>query len=125
MGRGGIVAMRICSTLTILLSIIIVSCAGVRVNCSDDSLVSAMVYSIRTGWSTFIAVSRDGSHAQAFVKKDGKRVWLHVYPAWQWTVAESAQDKMPGGVGKIYTRQEFEKRYGAAMLYHARHLPIN
>lgn len=81
-------------------------------NCADESIAAAEMYGLRTGHPTYIGKSADGTHAQAFALKDGKRVWLKIYPRFEWGVEEAGRDHFGGGLGKIYTVDEFKRGHG-------------
>jgi len=57
----------------------LMGCAGgaVRPDCADDSIVAAQIYSLRTGYKTYVQKSAKGDHAQAYAIINGK----HITPA--------------------------------------------
>ena len=100
-----------------LVAYLLMGCAHnfISTNCSDESIVAAQTYHRRTGRPTYIAKSADGTHAQAFTIKNGRRVWLYIYPRYQWAIYETdtsddfanTSDDFIGGIGHIYTVDEF------------------
>ena len=86
-----------------------------RLDCKDDALVAATIYGLRTGEKTYIAISKDRMHVQAFAEKNGEKVWLHVCPTWQWSVFETEQDSTLNGIGFVYTKEQFIKLYSIVM----------
>ena len=102
----------IITALCLLISLagfMLMGCAGgaVRPDCSDDSIVAATIYHLRTGNKTYIQKSADGTHAQAYAIINGKHVPLRVFPAFAWYVLPSVEDDMGGGKGLTYTLDEF------------------
>jgi len=104
--------------LAILLITVIVlywlyGCANIiKGTCANDSIFAATLYRLRTGHPAYIAKSADGSHAQAFAFEKGKKVWLHIYPLFQWGVYESGPDDMAGGIGYVYEVDRFIEVHG-------------
>lgn len=93
--------------------LLLMGCASVRTNCADESIVAAQIYQLRTGRQTFIAKSADGSHSMAFTRINGKRVWIMVSPRFAWDIRErDYPDDFVGGVGKVYTVEQFIKGHG-------------
>ena len=79
----------------------------IRPDCSDDSIVAAQIYHLRTGYMTYIQKSVDGTHAQAYAIINGKNIPLRVFPSFAWYVLPSIEDGMGGGKGIKYTVNEF------------------
>ena len=96
-------------TILAIFLILLMGCAGgaVRPDCSDDSIVAAQIYHLRTGQRTYIQKSADGTHSQAYAVIDGRNVPLRVFPAFSWYVLPSVEDDMGGGKGLTYTVDEF------------------
>jgi len=114
--KGHINSLRIAIAcfLIALVAYVLMGCAGgaVRPNCSDDSIVAAQIYSLRTGHKTYIQKSAMGDHAQAYAIINGKHVPIHVYPLFSWYVLPSKEDDLQGGRGQTYTVDEFIKKHG-------------
>ena len=99
--------------VVVIFCILFMGCAGnaVRPNCSDDSVVAATIYHLRTGHKTYIQKSADGTHAQAYAVINGMDVPLRVFPAFNWYVLPGVEDDMAGGKGEAYTVDEFIKSH--------------
>jgi len=100
--------------LNIALCFAILGCAGgaVRPNCSDDTIVAATIWHLRTGDVTYAQKSVDGTHSQAYAIINGKHVPLRVFPAFAWYILPVGEDDMGGGKGQTYTVEEFIRSHG-------------
>lgn len=107
--RNHCLAISVMCVMVSVWLVLLMGCAtnAIKPDCSDDSIVAATIWHLRTGDKTYIQKSVAGDHAQAYAVINGRNVPLRVFPAFSWYVLPGVEDDMTNGKGETYTVYDF------------------